>query len=250
MPRIARKYLETSFFHVVVQGISKEYIFKTEEDIATYLYLIKKYCENYNVTIIAYCMMNNHAHFLLNIEKIIELSKVMQRTNVTYGKYYNKTRNRVGYVFRDRFVSEPIMTEIQLLNCIAYIHNNPVKAKMVTESKEYKYSSYTDYIKEEGIATRNTIKIVFGMMRDYKEQFIEIHRYADEIFADAFMQADDKHEEIINDYLKVNNISIDDVTKNEEKLKQFLLKIRDQYGVSNRKLSKILNIGREKLRKM
>ena len=31
MPRIARKCLETSFFHVIVQGVNKDFIFYKNE---------------------------------------------------------------------------------------------------------------------------------------------------------------------------------------------------------------------------
>jgi len=236
---------------VIVQGISREYIFKDKPEIETYLYLIKKYCQTHNVTIIAYCIMNNHAHFLLYTEKISELSKTMQRTNVVYGRYYNKKNKRVGYVFRDRFLSEAIKTEIQLLNCIAYIHNNPIKADIVRKLNEYRYSSYNDYIKGQGIATKNTIKIVFGTERGYIEQFETIHiDNEEEDFIEAFVNIEDKNNEIIDNYLSRNKTTVEEIKENEEKLKSFLLEIRDKKGVSNRKIAQVLQIGREKLRKM
>ena len=74
MGRIARQYLETSFFHVMVQGINKEYIFKNERYINRYIQLIREEIPRDNLKIIAFCIMNNHAHFLINTQKI-EFSK-------------------------------------------------------------------------------------------------------------------------------------------------------------------------------
>lgn len=251
MPRVARRDIKTTFFHVIVQGISREYIFREEEDIKTYLYLIKKYCDVHNIRIVAYCIMNNHAHFLMYTEQTIMLSKAMQRTNIIYGKYYNKKNERVGYVFRDRFLSEAIKTEKQLLNCIVYIHSNPIKANIVSEIDKYKYSSYNDYIKGQGIATKDTIKLIFGTVKGYIEQFKEIHiTHKDQEFMEAFINIENKNNKIIDDYLTRNEITIEEIKGNKEELKKFLLEVRDKRGVSNRKVAQILQIGREKLRKI
>ena len=120
MPRIARDVFDASFFHVIVQGINKEFIFKEERFINQYLKLIRKHIDNFNVEIIAYCIMGNHAHFLLKTDSIEEISKVMHKTNGMYAKYYNFINERVGYVFRDRFLSEPIMNQRYFIQCIKY----------------------------------------------------------------------------------------------------------------------------------
>lgn len=128
MPRIGRKKLQTTFFHIIVQGINKEYIFYNEEYIKEYKKLLLDNLNKYNVKIIAYCIMNNHTHILLYTENIEEMSKYMKSINTSYAKYYNRNENRVGIVFRNRYESEPIYEKRYLLNCIGYIHNNPVKA--------------------------------------------------------------------------------------------------------------------------
>ena len=146
MSRIARKYKKASFFHVITQGINKEYIFKEERYIYQYLKIFRKYSKELNIEIKAYCIMGNHTHFLLKVDKIEDLSKLMQKVNSVYARYYNyMENNRVGYVFRDRFVSEPIDSKRYLIQCIKYIHMNPVKAKIVKEKEDYKFSSYKFY---------------------------------------------------------------------------------------------------------
>ena len=150
MPRIAMRDYNTSFFHIMVQGIRKEYIFNENNDINTYLKLIYKYIQKYNVKIIAYCIMNNHAHLLIYVEEIKELSEFMRSINTTYALYYNKKYKRTGYVFRNRYKAEPIFDEIHLINCMNYIHDNPVKAKICNSIKDYKYSSYREYRSNSG----------------------------------------------------------------------------------------------------
>ena len=147
MSRTARQYKYASFFHVIVQGIDKEGIFKRERYINEYLKLIRKYSEELNIKIIAYCIMANHAHLLVKTNKTEDISKMMLKVNSIYAKYYNYMENgRVGYVFRDRFVSEPIDSRVYLINCIKYIHMNPVKAGMVKECGDYKFSTFNIFL--------------------------------------------------------------------------------------------------------
>ena len=106
IPRVTRKVNKASFFHVIVQGINKENIFLEERNKNQYLKLMKKLCKKYNIKIVAYCIMNNHTHFLLKIDKIKELSNAMHTINCLYARYYNYMKDgRKGYVFRDRYVS-------------------------------------------------------------------------------------------------------------------------------------------------
>ena len=133
MPRIARKNLDCSYLHIIVQGINKEYIFNEESLKCLYKSILKKYLLESNICILAYCIMDNHIHILMHSNDIKEISKLMHKTNTSYAKAYNKYKKRVGYVFRDRFYSQMILSEQQLYNCIVYIHNNPVKANIVSQ---------------------------------------------------------------------------------------------------------------------
>ncbi len=79
IPRIARNNLNTPFLHVMVQGVNKEYIFYKKEYIEKYLKLIEENLEKYDLTIMAYCMMNNHAHFLIYTENVEKFGKFMHQ---------------------------------------------------------------------------------------------------------------------------------------------------------------------------
>ena len=121
MPRFPRDFIKTSYIHIMTQGINKTYIFEYEEDINYYIKIMYELLKEYKIKIIANCIMNNHTHMLVNVEKTEELSNYMLRLNSKYAKYYNKKYKRVGYVFRDRYRSEGIYNDSQLYNCIKYI---------------------------------------------------------------------------------------------------------------------------------
>ena len=222
MPRFPRSYVKTSFFHVITQGINKNYIFERSEDIKYYIKILYNLTKEQKVEIIAYCIMNNHAHILIKAEEIKELSKYMQRLNIKYARYYNKRYNRVGYVFRDRYKSEGIYGEEQLYNCIKYIYDNPVKAGICKQPEEYPYSNYKKINKQ------------------LEENYVFIDVDEDKA----------KCEEAIEEFLMENNIILDDLKKDKIKLKELIIILKTEYNFSLRKISEKLRMGRETIRKI
>lgn len=223
MPRFPRSYIKTSFFHVITQGINKQYIFDQSEDIKYYIKIMYELLKEHNIKIIAYCIMNNHVHILIKTEIVKELSKYMQCLNTRYAKYYNKKYNRVGYVFRDRYKSEGIYSEEHLYNCIQYIYNNPVKAGICLKAEEYPYSNYK--------------KITGNTTDDYS--FIDIEKDTEKMCKEA-----------LEEFLQNNNINLLELKNDKTKLKKLVILLKDKYNVSFRKISKEINISREKLRRI
>ncbi len=114
MPRQQRKISMTNTYHVMIRGIERNKIFLENDDKEKFIEILiqKKKSEGY--VILAYCIMDNHAHILLR-EGENGILKAMQRVNGTYAYYYNKKHNRVGHVFQDRFRSEVIEKDQYLL---------------------------------------------------------------------------------------------------------------------------------------
>ncbi len=232
MPRIARKDLRTPFLHVMVQGVNKEYVFNKEENIEKYLKLMSENLKDCSVEMLAYCMMSNHGHFLMYAEHINELGKIMQKVNLIYAQMYNKEENRCGVVFRNRYQVQPIYDIKYLINCIKYIHNNPVKAKIVKNCEDYKYSSYNDYIHNIGLSQNKIIKSTLGEKCNFRELF--------EIAYDRpFMDIEDDRQSTIGDYIiqgitefKQNEgIKIEEFFENRNVLKKVINMLNKSYGI-------------------
>lgn len=236
MPRHARKNYETSFFHVIVQGINKEYIFNEEENIEKYLQIIDNNLNEGEIEIISYCIMNNHAHFLIYTKSIEELSKFMLKTNTSFARYYNKKISRVGYVFRDRYISEPIMNERYLISCINYIHKNPVKANMVKNCAEYKYSSYNKFLMAEGI--KRTSKLI-NVNLDTK---LFIEPKAEENFIDVDIDRSELILNYINKFLKDNKVKLVQVCEDRKVLKKLIEYLKFTSSIKYTEIMTIMDI--------
>lgn len=219
MNRVARGNYENGFFHVMVQGINRKYIFEKTINKEEYLRLLLKYKYKFNILLLAYCIMDNHAHILLYTDEISEMSRYMRIVNSIFARNYNKAFNRVGYVFRDRFNSEYIDSEDYLLKCLNYIHMNPVKAKMVENPADYKFSTYNNYILKNGIVDDIVIEKVFKNNVDYLKTYMNISDEEIEI-----MDVDREQENFmiaVKNYISKNNTNLEKITNNREELKDF-----------------------------
>ena len=227
MPRDSRKKLGSPFLHVMVQGVNKEYIFYNNEHIERYLDIIEKNKKDYDFTIIAYCIMNNHAHFLIYTKDIEKFGKFMQKVNLIYAQFYNKEQNRCGVLFRNRYKAEAIFNRKYLVSCIKYIHNNPLKAGMVKRCEEYKYSSYNDYINNMGKSQSPIMKKIFGKECDYKKIFEKLYsrRFID-IEEDA-NTLNEYIEEGTKEFIESNKIKPCDIFANREILKKLIYFLKE-----------------------
>lgn len=162
MPRLARKDIKGHYFHIMTRGINKEFIFKNNKNKRLYLKYLCNHINWDNTTILGYVVMENHFHMLVHTRSILDISRAMSRVDTRFAKYYNKSKERRGYVFEGRFKVQPIVDRNHLYNCLTYIHKNPVKAKMVTHESEYPYSSYWEYLDEKYLTSDQSAQILFG----------------------------------------------------------------------------------------
>ena len=247
MPRIPRKSLDTSFFHVIVQGIKKEFIFYKEEYIKRYLYFLEEYIREYNVEIVAYCIMNNHAHILIYTDEIDEMSKFMHIVNTSYAQYYNYMEERVGYVFRDRYLSEPIYDKRYLIKCIQYIHFNPVRANMVKSCEEYKFSTYNNYLINKDKMDINCLKDILN-----KDDYNLILAKDENIqsFMDIDINKDEILEARIKDFEKTINKDIEKILMNTEESKQLVKYLKNGYKITYVDIMRKLKITKWEMEKI
>ena len=145
MSRQNRVKSASGFYHVMVRGINKNDLFLEDDDKKYFLQVLADKKEQCNFLLPAYCLMDNHVHMLIK-EQTIGLSDIMKSVNVSYAGYFNRKYDRVGPLFQGRYRSENIEDENYFLAVARYIHQNPMKAGMVTTPELYKWSSYRDYM--------------------------------------------------------------------------------------------------------
>ncbi len=249
MARTSRNNMgNSSFFHVMVQGINKEYIFNTEKNKKKYLEEIYK--NNKDVEIIAYCIMNNHTHILVQTEKMQNIEDWMRKSNTSYALYYNKIKERVGYVFRDRYKLQPIKNEKHLYLCADYIHNNPVKAKICKNKKDYEFSSYSEIYNGNQIALHDRISqmITECWIKNGKVDDEKIEEF--EFLEETNISKEKLCEVILEQFIQNRDSSLAEIKQEKLLLKELIKIMNNENKISYRIMEKYLEIGRETLRKI
>ncbi len=136
---------------------------------------IKHYAAIFFTDVIGFCLMGNHFHLLVRmkspedvqIEDVEDRYKQLFGENTTlssqrmdalrqewcslsrfissikqkFSRYYNKKNNRKGYFWGDRFKSVIVEDGRTLINCLAYIDCNPIRAALVKRPEEYRWCS-------------------------------------------------------------------------------------------------------------
>ena len=246
--RRARRNIKSQFLHIIVQGIEKQYIFQKEIFKQKYLSLIQENLQEFNIKLIAYTNMDNHVHLCIYYENIEAVSKFMHKINSHFATYYNLLENRVGYLFRNTFYTQEIFDKQQLFNVIAYIHNNPLKAKMIKYLGEYKYSSYNQYKNKE--IDKNIILLVFETC-DYMPIFDFIHKNYNELTVlDIKEEQHGDYERLIRDFCIENNIPDKTLRYDEDLLMKLIKKMKSECYLTNKKISELLKINKNRIGKI
>ena len=188
----------------VLGDVEKDYLFN----------LIKWMSEVFFIEVYGYCIMGNHFHLLVKMEnaddytnddvksrltvffrkdnrvitdgqlpyfrgKLSNLSEFVKEIKQRFSRYYNKAHNRTGYFWGDRFKSVILENGDTLINCLAYIDLNPVRANMVERPEDYRWSSI-GYHAQIG-NKNNFLSMDLGLMAynelDEKERFADYREY-------------------------------------------------------------------------
>ena len=216
MPRIARMLVkgEPAVYHVMTRTALDGYVLgDTEKEFL--LGLIKKLSAIYFTETLGFCIMGNHFHLLSKIHqgenysdeeirrrfqlyygedsqkelykdqipsyraKWENLSEYIKELKQQFSRYYNRRHNRRGFFWAERFKSVIVDNGETLINCLAYIDLNPVRAGLVARPEDYRWCSLADHLQ-----TNNPDKLLsldFGLrefgVKGAKERLAHYHAY-------------------------------------------------------------------------
>jgi len=237
MPRQARVKSITGIYHIMLRGIDKRDIFLDNEDKLKFLESIEKAKEKGKFNVLGFCLMDNHVHMLL--KEYEEIGTSIKRITVGYVGWHNKKHDRTGHLFQNRYMSEPVNTEEYLVTVLRYIHQNPVKARIVTSVKDYKWSSYGFYY----LFYNGQKTIIDGtLIENYFGTFEEFSRYMNTVNDDECLEA----KTVITDKYKVINLPELPFDKKKAIIKDIYI----MENTSIRQLSRVFGMGKSIVEKV
>ena len=241
MARTARKKSISGFYHVMVRGIGKQVLFEEDNDYMRFLSTMKRYIDEHEIRIYAYCLMENHVHILL-CDPCDDMDVFMKKLEGSYAFYFNRKYERVGTLFQERYKSEAIDDNAYLLVVLRYILQNPKKAGINT-IEGYPWSSYAKTF--TALEGNEIIDDSFGEMFGSKKR---LHKFILEPNDDKCMEPspgainDRMARKIICDQLNIKSgielQSCDKVKRDEA------LRVLKACGLSIRQIERLTGINR------
>lgn len=128
--------------HVIQRGNNRQPCFGGTEDFAAYAHWLREAADRFGVAIHAWVFMTNHVHLLVTPSIDNAISRMMQNLGRRYVRYFNHVHHRSGTLWEGRFKACLVQDTEYLLHCYRYIELNPVRAGIVSDPADYRWSSY------------------------------------------------------------------------------------------------------------
>jgi putative transposase len=196
MPRKARILCDEGYYHVFSRGNDKKIIYRHHEDYEKFLKIVLKYLEAFQISILHYCLMPNHFHFLLQAHQSKDMPLFMKAVLQVYACFFRIKYKTAGFVFQNRYKSKLIDKEAYLLECARYIERNPLRACLCQTADQYPWSSFSHYAKgtkDAIIGKQNPCYLALSKLEAKRQHFY--HEYVEE---------ERLYEKIIDDHFRLS----------------------------------------------
>lgn len=175
MARPIRIEYAGALYHVTSRGNRRENIFADDEDRLIWLEVFSQVCARFNWRCHVWCQMDNHYHIVVETIEA-NLSKGMRQLNGVYTQKSNRRHERVGHVFQGRFKAILVEKDAYLLELARYVVLNPIRAGMVSEPEDWKWSSYLAMIGHTPFPEWLEIDWVLGHFGRYRKTAIKKYK--------------------------------------------------------------------------
>ena len=148
MARPLRLEVANGIYHVVSRGNERGAIFRDDADRCRFLELLGQVGNRYHWRILAYCLMRNHYHLLVQTPEP-NLARCMRQLNGVYAQWFNRRHARVGHLLQGRYGARLVQADEHLLSVVRYIVRNPVAACLCENPSAWRFSSHRATLGEE-----------------------------------------------------------------------------------------------------
>ncbi len=175
MARKPREDNEGGIHHVYARGIRKEAIYLDDLDRRRYLDLLRATVVTRRWTCLAYCLLDNHVHLLIETPEA-NLSSGMQYLQGTYAGAFNRRYGFVGHLFQGRFGAVRVRSDRQMCAVAAYVARNPVEAGLCEAPEDWRWSSYRTAFGSPAPPWLSTDRLLeyFGWGEDAQRTYAEL----------------------------------------------------------------------------
>ena len=170
MPRRKIQFTQGEYYHIGNRGAGRQSIFWDEQDYLRVIELMKTVSRRCQLTVIAYCLLPNHYHWLVRQDGPIFANQLPKRVFGSYTRTFNNRHGRAGTLFEDRFHGIHVDSDDYLHHLCRYIHANPVRHGIADSLELWPYSNYLDWVGDRRgtLVERAFIDTHFGAAGGYR----------------------------------------------------------------------------------
>lgn len=141
--RLARKNVPGVVYHLIWRFVDRDWFFHDTEERGCYLRLLGRALDFADWRCLAFALMSNHIHIAI-VAGFAPMSAWTKRVNSPFALWMNERYGRLGSLFADRAKDYAIQSAREA-HLLAYIHNNPVRAGVVTHANQSAWTSHQYY---------------------------------------------------------------------------------------------------------
>jgi len=153
MPRKLRENAPGTIHHVYARGVAGADIYRDDLDRQLYLRFLAEVSERFDWICLAYCLMTNHVHLLVETPEG-NLAEGVQSLHGTYAQKFNWRHERAGHLFQGRYGATRITSDAHLHTATMYIVRNPVEAGLCANPGDWRWLHYEAALTRQGIQTK------------------------------------------------------------------------------------------------
>ncbi len=147
MARRLRIQYPGAIYHLMARGNGRQAIVRDDEDRDRLVEYLGRAAIRCSWRVYAFVVMSNHLHVVLKTPEP-NLARGMQGFLSAYANAWSRRHRFNGHVFQGRYRTELVEDETYLWTVTRYVHLNPVRAKLVEQPAEWRWSSYPGYVRD------------------------------------------------------------------------------------------------------
>ncbi|RWZ51331.1 transposase [Halobacillus fulvus] len=247
MVRRPRRKSISGVYHIILRGNNQQTIFEDGRDKRHFIDILKRYRKQNKYRLYAYCLMDNHIHFLME-ERGDTISAALKRINVSYVRWYNAKYDRCGHLYQDRFKSVVVENVNSFLIVLRYIHQNPWKAGIARDIYSNPWTSIHEYLHSSTFIDTKEVLHHFteikegdpvSSFRTYMEEKVEDYDWNE---PSSYLMTDEEVIELIRDMGIPSVHSFHKMERDERN--GILAQIKSIDRISIRQLSRITGVSK------
>jgi putative transposase len=171
MPRPPRPLIAGGIYHVFNRGVAQLPIYLDTRDRVGFLDLLADVVDRGSWKCMAYCLMGNHFHLLVDTPNA-DLDRGMQRLEGVYAQHFNRRYERDGHLFHRRYGANPLDEDDVIRYVARYIVRNPVRAGICRQAGDWPWSSHRatlGHVRPPTFLAAESLLRLFGGQSAYRD---------------------------------------------------------------------------------